>query len=431
MSATITRLEPDALTHGIFVGIDPGLDKHGYAVLVPGRYRLDRGFIPNTISGMHLFSERLEEWRRQCGGRLTIAMEDVTAYGEGLACYLNQAGYSVVVVSPLTVSRAQAILGPDANDLVDGEAAALCVMIKPELGRPTQQVGDAPESLDSSRRELRRLSRRHARWTKEHNVACNELHAVLRMAWLADYQRFFSVVDGAAALACWQEYPTPAEASQASPKAIAALIHQASHGRLKPASCHQKARDIRNTARLLVTTLGQQDSERWSGWAEEIRLLAEHLAELNTRLRNLKKQMAARLQAIGTPLTTFKGLGTVTAAAIEGESLGIHRFSSADRFARYNGTAPREDSSGRRPKHVKNRSCNRRLRQALMQLALNAPRYHPTSQNYLDKLQKKGITGGAARIRLARRLSDVIYAMLRDKREYSLEYHILTKRPAA
>jgi hypothetical protein len=30
------------------------------------------------------------------------------------------------------------------------------------------------------------------------------------MAWLADYQRFFSHVDGVAALAFWQQYPTPA-----------------------------------------------------------------------------------------------------------------------------------------------------------------------------------------------------------------------------
>jgi transposase len=428
MPATPTHLEPDALRHGIFVGIDPGLDKHGYAALVPGRYRLDRGLIPNTITGMQLFSERLQDWRRQCGDRLTIVMEDVTAYGEGLACYLGQAGFSVVVVSPLAVSRAKDILGPDVNDLVDGEAAALCVMMKPELGRSARE---ASEGLDSDRRELRRLSRRHVRWTKEHNATCNELHAVLRMAWLADYQRFFQAVDGAAALAIWRQYPTPGEASQASPQSIADLIHQASHGRLKPESCHQKARDIHETARQLVNTLGRQDPQRWSGWAAEIRLLAEHLAELNPRLHHLEKQMAAQLETIGTPLTTFKGLGTVTAAAIEGESLGIHRFSSADRFARYNGTAPREDSSGRRPKHVKNRLCNRRLRQVFMQLALNSPRYHPISQNYLRKLQERGITGGAARIRLARRLSDVIYAMLRHQRQYSLEHHLLTKQPAA
>ena len=106
-------------------------------------------------------------------------------------------------------------------------------------------------------------------------------------------------------------------------------------------------------------------------------------------------------------------------------------LATADRFARYNGTAPREDSSGRKPGHAKNRRCNKRLRQALMQLALNALRYHAVSKAYQKHLESHGITGGAARVRLARRLSDIIFAMLRDGREYDLEYYTAHGKTAA
>ena len=110
------------------------------------------------------------------------------------------------------------------------------------------------------------------------------------------------------------------------------------------------------------------------------------------------------------------------AATVHGETLAIERFPSADHFARYNGTAPREDSSGRQPRHVKNHRCNRRLRWALRQYALLAARYLPESAAYLERLAARNVTGGAALLRLARRLSDIIYAVLKHDRPYDLEY---------
>ncbi len=66
-----------------------------------------------------------------------------------------------------------------------------------------------------------------------------------------------------------------------------------------------------------------------------------------------------------------------------------------------------------------------------MQLALNAPRYHVASKAYQKHLESRGITGGAARVRLARRLSDIIFAMLRDGRKYDLEYYMAHRTTAA
>jgi len=243
--------------------------------------------------------------------------------------------------------------------------------------------------------------------------------------------RFFSHIDGAAALAIWQQYATPTEAAQANRNDIAALIRKASRGRITEEECHRKAGDIHSTAKIMVLALGKQNPDRWSAWSDDIRMLAHHLEHLNVGLKQIKKQLEELLEVIESPLMSFKGIGPVTAATIHGETLSIARFATADRFARYNGTAPREDSSGRTPKHVKNRRCNKRLRQAFMQLALNAPRYHVASKIYRKHLESCGITGGAARVRLARRLSDIVFAMLRDGRKYDLEYHMTHKKSVA
>jgi len=416
----------------IVVGIDPALDKHGVVALAGGScHCLGRHMIANTIAGMQVLVKLLKRWKRQCADHLTIAIEEASAYGEAVECFLGQAGFEVMVVSALKVARFKEVMGVDANDLIDAEAVARFVMVQPDLASRPMRNAIQTDAKGSDYHRLRQLSRRYERWSKEHTAVCNELHAVLRMAWLADYQRFFSNIDGAAARAVWQEYPTPAEAAGADRDDLARLIRTASHGRIKKHDCDQKARDIHSTAKIMVLALGKKNPDRWTAWAQDIRMLAGHLTHLVTGMKHIARQIAELLESVNSPLMSFKGIGPVIAAAIHGETLSVERFATADRFARYNGTAPREDSTGRTPKQVKNRRCNRRLRQAFMQLALNAPRYHPASRLYQDHLASAGITGGAARVRLARRLSDIIFAMMRDSREYKLEYHMAHRRSAA
>lgn len=419
---------------GIVVGIDPGLDQHGVVALAtPSCYRLKRHTIPNSLAGMDFLVQELIDWRAQSGGQLTIGIEEASAYGEALELYLEQAGFKVVVVSELKVARFKDAIALDANDEIDAEAVARLLMVQPDLCRAPLRSAIQAHPSGSTHRRLRQLSRRHQDRTVDQTRTCNSLHSVLRMAWLADYQQFFSEVNGAAALALWQAYPTPAEAAQADPEALATLLNTASHRRLKKSAALSLADKIIGTARLMVAAFGRKDPQRWTGWAEDIRLLARHLVNLAEQLKVIDRQMEVLLETIDTPLTSFKGLGTVTAAVLHGEALSFERFPSADHFARYNGTAPREDSSGRSKRHVKNRRCNRRLRCALLQLALQAPRYHPESKAYMDQLKLRGITGGAARLRLARRLSDIVFAMARNNKKYDLEYfrQRRSRKPAA
>jgi len=115
---------------GIVVGIDPGLDKHGVVALLAGScHRLERRMIDNTIAGMEMLVELLKEWRQQSGGHLAVAIEEATAYGEALECFLSGAGFQPVVVCALKVARFKEVIGVDANDLVDAEAVARFVRV--------------------------------------------------------------------------------------------------------------------------------------------------------------------------------------------------------------------------------------------------------------------------------------------------------------
>lgn len=268
-------------------------------------YALERRMIANSLDGMELLVELLREWQAKGGGRLTIAMEEVSAFGEALETYLSQAGFPVLVVSPLKVARFREILGADVNDLADAEAVARLLIAQPDLAQaPLREVANV--SGVGPQRRLRQLSRRHARWTREQTAACNELHAVLRMAWLADYQSFFCQVHGASALAFWKTYPTPAEAAAATVEQIAALLREASRGRLNASMAAERAQKIHRIARLMVAAFGRKDPQRWLAWAHDIRLLAQHLTHLRDQLQQLDRAMDQLLEEIQTPLTSFK-----------------------------------------------------------------------------------------------------------------------------
>ena len=133
------------LAAGVVVGIDPGLDKHGVVALIAGTaYRLGRYEIPNTVAGMQFLVDRLVEWRGQGGGRLTIGIEEATAFGEAVECFLDQAGFKVLVVSALKVARFREVIQADANDLIDAEAVARFLMTRNVYDG---EVNDGPDGL--------------------------------------------------------------------------------------------------------------------------------------------------------------------------------------------------------------------------------------------------------------------------------------------
>ena len=87
------------------------------------------------------------------------------------------------------------------------------------------------------------------------------------------------------------------------------------------------------------------------------------------------------------------------------------------------GTAPATRGSGKHTRHVENRWCNRRLKNAFDQLALTAREREPLSREYYERCLNRGLDKQEAHKRLMRRLSDIIFAMMRDRTPYDPEIH--------
>ncbi len=140
------------------------------------------------------------------------------------------------------------------------------------------------------------------------------------------------------------------------------------------------------------------------------------LHALDREAKELEHEIATALDSRqATHLLGIRGVGTIVAAKILGETRGVDRFTSQAAFAAHTGTAPLPASSGQTTRHRLNRGGNRQLNRALFTIALVQTRCDPTAQAYLERKRSEGKTPAEARRCLKRHLANVIYkAMLAD-----------------
>jgi transposase len=138
------------------------------------------------------------------------------------------------------------------------------------------------------------------------------------------------------------------------------------------------------------------------------------LRNLDARLRQAKKKLAAAVRASQTTLTEIFGVGPVIAGTVIGDAGNIARFASRDHFAAYNGTAPVEVSSGGRITCRLSLRGNRRASHAIHMAAITQIRNrHSDGRGYYDRKIAEGKTHKEALRSLKRRISNAIYARLR------------------
>lgn len=146
------------------------------------------------------------------------------------------------------------------------------------------------------------------------------------------------------------------------------------------------------------------------------RLAREILARivaLSSSIRDLEREIEARVRPLAPHLLALVGCGPLTAAKLIGETAGVSRFRSKEAFARHNGTAPVPVWSGNTVRHRLSRGGNRQLNVAIHRIAITQVRLGGLARVYLDHRRAAGDTKTEALRALRRRLSDEVFRRLR------------------
>jgi len=151
--------------------------------------------------------------------------------------------------------------------------------------------------------------------------------------------------------------------------------------------------------------------------------LAAQILQLRDQRKEIAKDVEKVLDAhpLAKILTSMPGVGVKIAARLLAEIGGdVTAFPTSAHLAAYAGLAPVTKRSGTsiRGEHP-NRGGNKRLKNAMFMAAFTSLRADPASRTYYDRKRAQGKKHNAALICLARRKTDVLFAMIRDHQPYT------------
>ncbi|SDM78259.1 Transposase [Dendrosporobacter quercicolus] len=339
-----------------------------------------------------------------------FGLEDTKGYGRNLAVYLTGHKFIVKQVNPAYTSTARrsapTVYKDDSYD-------AFCI---------AKTLRDMNKQLPDANQEdifwtVRQLVKRRDTLANSAKMLQNQLHVQL-VSHYPSYKQFFTLLTCTTALYFWEKYPSPKHLTGIAPEQLGKELRQIGRN----ACSTRKAQQILS----LIEADGEQQkayqSERdfvVQSMVKEIRYKCEAIKEVEQQLQHI-------LPHTGYQLETMPGINLITASRIISEIGDIHRFSNADKLARFAGIAPVHFSSAGKGKEQRSKQGNRVLNSTLYFLAVQllsvrgGKARNPAFHEYFERKVKEGKKKSQAIICIQRRLINIIYGMMKNKTAYKL-----------
>jgi transposase len=405
------------MSHSILaVGVDPAKRLHrAVAVLLPDEVVLNVE-LPNALDAVASLDDRLCELAKKHDAELVYGLEDHRHYGRLFCQLLTQRGRDVRVVNPLWTNRQRAFYGQDKDDAIDGRSIAAVVLRRHHELPTASDFGEIAQAVREAERSIQDLGRARTR-------LINRLHLQLNDTYTSVYEEYFGKLRSPLALRFFRQFPLPQDLLGYDEDVLASQLLDLAGGRVGPHKGDKRLVAMRGKAQtILETTAGQRTLRRTPALelkAELIRQLCDEGLVIHDRISRLERMLRQQLlPATGQTITTIPGISTILAATIIGETGSIERFRSPAAFAVYNGTAPARNSTGGRERHKARHDCNHRLKRAFYLAARAAVLHDQLAKAYYERCKSRGLGYEEAVKRVARRMADLVYALLKTGEPY-------------
>lgn len=230
-----------------------------------------------------------------------------------------------------------------------------------------------------------------------------------------EYDQVFSDTFGQSSKQLLLEYTLPEDILSVETDTLAEMLNQVSDKRLGQLRANQKAAQVKQ---LATDSFGIALST--DVFKLEIQLMIEQIQLLETQLQTVEDSMIALSQAQNHYLTTITGISDVTASVILGEVGDFERFERPEQLVAFAGLDASVHQSGdftsTRSKLSKRGSPY--LRRAIWQAAFIASYRDPNLSMHYKKLRNRGKAHGTAVGAVARKLTHIIFAIMRDQKPY-------------
>jgi len=382
-----------------YLGIDIGKFHHAAALMNQrGKVIATLPSFSNTRSGFQrllgLISSHLPP-----AEELSIGMEATGPYWIPLAEWLKTHGRIPVILNPIkTASLRNYGVRGSKTDNIDSVLIANTLRIEGEQPQPR-----SPKHSE----ELRHFTRLRTDMVKDRTRLALRVTSLLDRLF-PELLSSFSKTISPSCLALLSQAPTPSKVLAMGEEKLAALLHKASGGNLKPT----RAKEIMTKAANSVGVPSQ-------AMEEAVTLLLDQINLIDSQLTTLARRITDLYEEAGLYFTTIAGVGTLSAASILAEFGSITRFAQAKQMVAFAGIDPKLRNSGRHQGqvHISKRGA-RYLRRALylacQVVVRNDDYFHSVYQRHRDN----GKSHKQAIIAVMNRFIHVLYAIWRDNRPY-------------
>ena len=340
-----------------------------------------------------------------------IGMEPTGHYWRKLAYFAKDHGYEVRFVRTTALKHNREI--DESSSAKSDQRDALTIA---NITREGKYIDTVIE--DGLLRQLRTLSKARERLLRYSVSAKNSLHAALDDYFPELHEIFWSM--GSRSL--WtilEQCPFPQDVVLIKVSTLRDLIAQSSR---KKAGSAVKAEKLIEAAQksIGVKQIGNADRYRVQMCLEEVKRTVLSLKNIDKQLKCLLKETSAASYLMSIP-----GVGPLSAAVFLGELGDPTHFHNARQIVKYAGYDPQESDSGSRiGRKFISKKGRWLLRKYLFFMSMRVVVLSNYFQEYyLRKLETKNRVGQQPRRKemlcaVAIKLIKVIFALLRDKREF-------------
>lgn len=395
-----------AATDVVWVGIDAGKASHHAVALDAGGKRL---WSVKVANGQQQIEELVSRAAGSAGdGEVRWAVDLVSPVAALLIAVLLGSGQKVVYVPGRVVHGMTGVFrGEGKTDAKDARVIADTARMRGDLAELTAN--------DELAVELARLTSYRADVMADWVRGVSRLRDLLTSIFPALEASFdFSA---RSALILVAGYCTPAEVRAADPEAIASYLRE--HGAWAKGIDAMAAKATAAARQQTVALPGE------AATAMLVKKLARRLLDTDREIKDAGKLIAARFREHpqARVIESLPGMGPILGAQFLAATGGrpLDAFASSSRLASYAGLVPVPKDSGRvngnyrRPKRF-----NRVLRQVFYMMALSSIRPEGPSKAFYQRKRDENKLHTQALLALARRLVDILWALLRDNRTWSL-----------
>lgn len=386
-----------------YIGIDIAKNNHEASIInEKGELLSESISFSNTQKGCDKLLKLMERFTADKENTV-VGMEATGHYWLSVYSYLLELGYDLKVINPIqSESFRKMYIRQTKNDSKDSFIIAQIM-----------RFGQFSVSSlsDEKTMALRQLCRYRFSLVDECSDWKRKVIALLDQVF-PEYSSLFSDTFGVSSKEVSLVYPTPDDMLSVNSETLAELLQKASHGRFS----HEKAIQLRETAKNSFGVKFAKDA-----FSFQIRQMISQIKFIEEQLFELEAEISGLLMEINQVITTIIGIGDILGAAIVSEIGNISRFDSASKLVAFAGLDVSVKQSGEFV-GTKNKISKRGspyLRRAVWTAANRAAFIDPVLSEYYKSLRARGKHHLTAIGAVARKMCNIIFAVLRDNKPYT------------